>query len=419
MIESSDIENQLNQFMEQRFGKESFTPGIEKRRRIFETYISQIKTLGCRIISIAGTNGKGETALTLEKLFSLSNYSTALWTSPHILSICERFSFNGEIISGSELLKFFQQSWEELERIKVSLSYYEFLFLCFCKLSLKYKPDILILEVGLGGRLDTVNLLDADLSIITSISRDHQEILGNSYKEILLEKIAISRKNMPLITALETKYLCQICRQYSSDNNIKWYDLFSNDSTLINNSYSFRNQLLAMNVFYIFTNKYLLSEVNKLKALRNKLTEKTLFSYKARSEKMTLGTRSFIFIGAHNLDGIRKLTSCSISKPFDFTLISYSHRDNNEICTGISMYLRNSDKFGNVLLTNFTHPRAMDLDEIYNKLVHDNTVFFEKDWNKFFENDKYEHKTILVSGSYYFIGEFQKYLLNYSSLVTR
>jgi len=419
MIECSDTENQLNQFMEQRFGKESFTPGIAKRRKIFETYIYKIKTLGCRIISIAGTNGKGETALTLEKLFYQSNYSTALWTSPHILSICERFSFNGEIISSSKLLKVFNQSWDELEKMKISLSYYEFLFLCFCKLSLKYRPEILILEVGLGGRLDTVNLLDADFSVITSISRDHQEILGNSYKKILLEKIAISRKNRPLISALETKYLRQICHQYSNDNNIKWYDLFSNDSTLTDESYSFRNQLLAINVFYIFTNKYLLSEVNKLKALRNKLSEKTLFSYKARSEKMTLGTRSFIFIGAHNLDGIRKLTSCSISKPFDFTLLSYSHRDNNEICIGISMYLRNSDKFGNILLTNFTHPRAMDMDDAYNKLVNDKTVFFEKDWNKFFENDKYENKTILVSGSYYFFGEFQKFLLNYSSRITR
>ena len=239
---NQEIENRILDFIHKKFGFEVFTPGLERTEKIFKPFIEQLKLKGIKCITIAGTNGKGQTAHTLSELFKSAGCSVGLWTSPHILSIRERFHFEQDI-SYEELEQEIYSTAENLTEI----SFYEFLFVVFLQLTLKQKKiDYLILEVGLGGRLDAVNHVDADCAAITSISRDHQAILGNTLKEILAEKIAVSRPNKALFTTFSLEYLNDLTRKYCHQNNINWIILPPNSD------YYQSNQILAESIFEYF-----------------------------------------------------------------------------------------------------------------------------------------------------------------------
>ncbi len=154
-----------------------------------------------QIITIAGTNGKGTTVAMLEELFVANNKNVVTHTSPHIFKFNERISLNKESIATNELLELLERLQEETRDYK--LTYYQVAFLCACMYAHKNRADYLLLEVGLGGRLDCANALSPDITAITNISLDHCEILGDTVEKIGLEKAAIARANTPLILGSE------------------------------------------------------------------------------------------------------------------------------------------------------------------------------------------------------------------------
>jgi len=149
------------------------------------------------IISIAGTNGKGSCVAMLDAIYRSAGYSVGAYTSPHLKKYNERIIINGVSVSDYQLCEVF----EEIDQCRgeISLTYFEFGTLAAISLFAKASVDIAILEVGLGGRLDAVNVLDADLAIITSIGTDHKEWLGDSREKIALEKAGIARHHRPVV----------------------------------------------------------------------------------------------------------------------------------------------------------------------------------------------------------------------------
>ena len=152
------------------------------------------------IITVAGTNGKGSTCELLAAIYHAAGYSTGKYTSPHIEEFNERFSINRSNVSDQLLLKAFAKVEHARELTK--LTYFEFGTLLAIELFIAQEVDIAILEVGLGGRLDAVNILPADVAIVTSISIDHTDWLGSTIAEIAAEKIAISRPNKPCVIGI-------------------------------------------------------------------------------------------------------------------------------------------------------------------------------------------------------------------------
>jgi dihydrofolate synthase/folylpolyglutamate synthase len=152
---------------------------------------------GCPVITVAGTNGKGSTCAMLECILREAGYRTGMFTSPHLVFFEERCKLNGQAASASVLTEHFAKV--EAMRGDISLSYFEFtalaIFSCLASTSL----DVVILEVGLGGRLDAVNVIDTDCAIITSIDLDHTEWLGNDRESIGREKAGIMRGGKPVI----------------------------------------------------------------------------------------------------------------------------------------------------------------------------------------------------------------------------
>ena len=152
-----------------------------------------------RIITVAGTNGKGSTVAALEALLQESGRRTAAYTSPHLQVYNERVRLLGEQISDAQMIHAFERVQEA--RAEVSLSYFEFGTLAAFVAMSEADVDDWILEVGLGGRLDAVNVLDADFVILTSIDIDHASFLGNDRESIGFEKAGVLRPRIPAVYA--------------------------------------------------------------------------------------------------------------------------------------------------------------------------------------------------------------------------
>ncbi len=145
----------------------------------------------CPVITVGGTNGKGSTCAMLESILLQGGYRVGLYTSPHILKFNERARLSGHNASDDALCAAFAQV--EAARGDVSLTYFEFSTLAILKLFADAQLDAVILEVGLGGRLDAVNIIDADVAIVTSVDLDHMEYLGDTREKIGFEKAGIYR----------------------------------------------------------------------------------------------------------------------------------------------------------------------------------------------------------------------------------
>lgn len=145
----------------------------------------------CPVIIVGGTNGKGSTCAMLEAILLQAGYRVGLYTSPHLLAFNERARLNGEPASDEALIEQFAEV--EAKCGDVSLTYFEFTTLAILRLFAQAQLDAVILEVGLGGRLDAVNVLDADVAIVTSVDIDHTEYLGSTREQIGFEKAGIFR----------------------------------------------------------------------------------------------------------------------------------------------------------------------------------------------------------------------------------
>ncbi len=155
----------------------------------------------CPVITVAGTNGKGSTCAMIEAVALQAGYRTGVYTSPHLVHFEERCRIHGESVNASELIANFQavESARCQNGAEISLSYFEFTTLAILRLMSLAGLDLAILEVGLGGRLDATNIVDADCAVITSVDIDHTEFLGPDRESIGREKAGILRTGRPAI----------------------------------------------------------------------------------------------------------------------------------------------------------------------------------------------------------------------------
>ena len=148
-------------------------------------------------IHIAGTNGKGSTSHMLAAILHSSGYKTGLYTSPHLKDFRERIRINGEMIPENFVCEFVEKIKPEIEKIQPS--FFEITVAMAFEYFKKEGIDIAVVETGLGGRLDSTNIITPEISVITNIGWDHMNILGNSLKEIAAEKAGIIKKRIPVV----------------------------------------------------------------------------------------------------------------------------------------------------------------------------------------------------------------------------
>ena len=177
--------------------------GLERVRRVYE----RLPRLSCPVITVAGTNGKGSTVALLEAIYRAAGYRTGAYFSPHLVRYNERVRMDAREAEDEALCAAFARVEEA--RADVPLTYFEFGTLAALVMFAAARPDVVLLEVGLGGRLDAVNIVDADVSVVVSVGTDHKEWLGDDREAIGREKAGIFRRGRAAVIGFDVSQSVQ------------------------------------------------------------------------------------------------------------------------------------------------------------------------------------------------------------------
>lgn len=227
-----------------RIGKSAYKANLDntfKLDQYFNRPYSHYKT-----IHIAGTNGKGSVSHTLAAILQEAGYKTGLYTSPHLKDFRERIKINGIKIPENEVITFVEQYKQLIEKIQPS--FFEITSFLAFEYFKKEHVDIAVIETGLGGRLDTTNIITPILSIITNVGWDHADLLGNSIEKIAIEKAGIIKKQVPVIIGEKNSLTDKIFINQAQNNHSDIF--FAEDYFSIIKHFITQNNLLQLSIRY-------------------------------------------------------------------------------------------------------------------------------------------------------------------------
>lgn len=377
-----------------------------------------------KIIHITGTKGKGSTTLVLSNMLKFAGYKTASFVSPHIINVRERIAINNQWISEEDFINITKKIKNILEKNKI---YNITVFEIFTIIGLYYfyiqNVDYACIEVGIGGKLDCTNIVDSSISVITSISYDHMEILGNSIEEITEQKAGIIKENSLVVSAAQEKESVNIIKKISKEKNSKLYvfkkdfdvDIISNTNKILEfnyieneKKYKFETTLLgehqSENISLAFKTFTLL--INNEKLYYKAVDSIKNFSINAR---LTFVQRNpdIIIDGAHNSKSLWRVLK-TIYEWYDYLIILFAPLSEKDI-KGMCEILQNSDSFIIVSSPN-TNYKENDSYKTYQYLKERDNIIHIENFNeaiKYMQKlSKEKNIPALVIGSLYSASDY-------------
>ena len=281
-----------------------------------------------KTIHIAGTNGKGSVSHMLAAILQANGYKTGLYTSPHLKDFRERIKINGELIDQEFVVNFVMKTKDIADEIKPS--FFELTFAMALDYFAANEVDVAVIETGLGGRLDSTNIIRPLLSVITNISFDHMDILGDSLQKIAFEKAGIIKENVPVVIGETNAETRPVFEKKASEMNApvlfaeKKYRVISSEYSAdflklrIHNNESNRDQNLRLDLNGLYQEKNILPVLAAIDFLKNnfQLKDEKIIEALAEVKKLTglFGRWQIIHENptvvldvAHNEDGIKQL----------------------------------------------------------------------------------------------------------------
>jgi dihydrofolate synthase/folylpolyglutamate synthase len=339
-------------------------------------------------IHIAGTNGKGSTALYLANILQAHGVSTGLFTSPHLVSVRERFKINGKIISQCELDSLLLQVWNAAKTAKIEPSYFETLTAVAFLWFKKKRVGVAVLEAGLGGRLDSTKIANGHITAITSIGLDHTELLGDTKEKILKEKLGILKKGTTLVLGNLPKGLISKCPPHIKAKKINPPLQIENYGKIY-----VKNAELA----WAIAEKYLNSQFSTLNSQLTRITLKNS-SWPGRMQMLFKNRKlKFILDGAHNPEAAKILAKCLKEKnipPLVCIFASLMDKDTFGVLKALKSHISICYPM------QIENPRARSAEEI--RKICERLKINVAPYN---ENIFRKAKLILITGSFYLVGK--------------
>ena len=375
------------------------------------------------IIHIAGTNGKGSTLNFIKQILIENNYKVHCYTSPHLESIEERFIVSNKKLKKQKLFKILKHI--ELINNKEQITFFEIVtaaaFYCFNK----YKADFLILETGLGGRFDATNVInDSILDIITPISYDHEEYLGNTLKKITNEKLGIVKKSSSIIIGKQTKEVKNyILKKLKNNVNKKLF--FGNNFNILkinkkkfsitkNNKKLYFNKPSLLGEHQIENATIAIIAIYEIKKMGYKIKKNLInkglvnASWPGRLEVFHLNNQPIFLDGAHNTAGAIQLSKF-LKITNQKTWLIFGMLNNKKITLFLNSLKKNISGVVAIKIPN--QKNSFTTKEIYNVCIKLNIICIKK--QNIYTAINYLQKInnlerILITGSLYLIGKVRR-----------
>ena len=373
------------------------------------------------IIHVTGTNGKGSTIAFMRELFISHGKKVGTFTSPHIVSIHDRICINGEPISDTDFIRLADQIKVMEQRLLEThdqLSFFELLTLIALLYFKEQKVDLVLLEVGIGGLLDTTNVVTGEISVITSIGLDHQETLGNSLAEIAEQKAGIFKSGKSAVIANlapEAQIVCQKVAEdlgvtlYQADKDFSFKEGHFSSSLVdlsqlklgLEGAYQEENAALALQAFLLF----MTARGEKVNEEVVRCALKTT-NWAGRLEAVT----EHIYLdGAHNLPALERLVEFiqeKIQQGYHPQILfgALKRKDYSGMLTYLTDHLPDTALY----VTSFDYQGSLEEQDLsgYHR------VASYRDFIDNFDSSAGEKDLLFVTGSLYFISEVRAYLVN-------
>lgn len=373
-------------------------------------------------IHVSGTNGKGSTIAFIKSILMEAGFNVATFTSPYITCFNERIAINNEFIKDEDLLLYANMIIEKypiiLEANYELPSFFEFItLLAFIYFSNSF-IDFAIIEVGIGGLLDSTNVINSSISVITNIAYDHMNVLGNTLEEILKQKLGIARPNHPLIVGTKEKSLQNICNDYCKKNNspltltafrafeIKKSDIYQTEFLLegfdepltikLAGYHQVENAIVAISTIEALGNIY-----NSIKKILTSSIKKGLEKTKWAGRLEIINENPLIMVdGAHNIDGVTRVSN--FIKKLNYhkkrVIVSIS---NDKMKKEMIEIL--DQTFDEIIFTKYHYSRSAEATELLSLSNHPNKKVIERldDIINYIKNNPYDFNIFM--GSLYFV----------------
>lgn len=299
--------------MYQRVGTAAYKANLDNTI-LLDTYLGSPHK-GFKSIHVAGTNGKGSTCHMLASIFQEAGYKVGLYTSPHLKDFRERIKVNGEMVSQDFVVSFIENHKPFFESHQ--LSFFEMTVGMAFSYFKEQRVDIAIIETGLGGRLDSTNIITPLVSVITTIDKDHTALLGKTLGKIAMEKAGIIKNNIPVVVAEQRSRLKSRFRQSALLKTAPFHTVHHNlpaYPTDLNGVYQPNNVRTAMKTIEVLqaTQDFHISEEQLKKALLNVVKNTGL---RGRYETLQLNPK-IVVETAHNPAGIKQLKAAIAREQF-------------------------------------------------------------------------------------------------------
>jgi len=349
------------------------------------------------VITVAGTNGKGSTVSFIDSVYHESKYKVGRSTSPHLLKYNERFAIDGQEVADALIIKAFELI--ETKREGITLTYFEFSTLAALIIFAEASVDLAILEVGLGGRLDSVNVVDSDVSVITNIAIDHTDYLGDTREAIGREKAGVMRTSKPCI-----------CGDQDPPQSLLSYAKEIN-TPLVLVSESYKNQIgldgahqklnaaVAVKAIESFTSQFPISNNMISEGIKKARIA-------ARFEKINIGNKTVILDVAHNPAAVEALVETLSENPVE-TVAIFSALIDKDIVDMIELA---SGSIKHWFLVPIKAERSIELNALKDKFANSDSTTVCLNMSNAIEQsfELEEADRVVIFGSFYTIADASK-----------